>query len=234
MVNPSNLSESERITRILRFRAGKSEHITELEKSAGGLEGEVLSYTGVDISPEMLLLARNRVREHVPGLDKVMRKRRAEPMPSEMPAAVVSAVEDRVRLILSDAEKGALPEEKQYDTVVQTFGLCSVDDPKRLIKNMCEAVKKDTGKILLLEHGRGWWEWMNGLLDRWAGEHHARYGCWWNRDIEGIVREVEKEVEGLEVVSLRRPAWRQLGSVVLVEMRVRGKDNEKKEEEAGK
>ncbi|KAK4229455.1 S-adenosyl-L-methionine-dependent methyltransferase [Podospora fimiseda] len=248
VVSPSShLSDGERVKKVLNWPQRKyGTQISDLEKEHGGLEGEVISYTGVDISPDMLLLARDRVRLNVPGLAKIMRKRRAEPMPEEKPATVVSAVEDRVKLVLSDAEKLPIPpppstlESEKYDTILQTFGLCSVEDPKRLLKNMLKAVKPGTGKILLLEHGRGWFDWMNGLLDKWAPAHHAKYGCWWNRDIEGIVREVEGEMGGkVEIKRLKRPAWRQFGTVMLVELRVKGegegeeKREEKKEEKKG-
>ncbi|KAK3994597.1 putative mitochondrial methyltransferase OMS1 precursor [Cladorrhinum sp. PSN332] len=231
VVSPSDQTEAERVSKVLNWPLRKyGSQVTDLEKSPGGLEGEVLSYTGVDISPDMLLLARDRVRLNIPGLNKLMRKKRIEPMPESKPSTVVSAVDDRVKLVLSDAEKLPFPSpppsistNEKYDTIVQTFGLCSVEDPKRLLKNMLSAVKPGTGKILLLEHGRGWWDWVNGLLDKWAKEHHEKYGCWWNRDIEGIVREVEREMGGkVEIKRLERPGWRQLGTAVVVELRVRG------------
>ncbi|KAK4164515.1 S-adenosyl-L-methionine-dependent methyltransferase [Cladorrhinum sp. PSN259] len=240
VISPEDLSDAERVTKILNWPARKyGSQITELEKQPGGLDGEVLSYTGVDISPDMLLLARDRVRLNVPGLNKVMRKKRAEPMPETKPSTVVSAVDDRVRLVLSDAETIDLPspppeytqqqKQQKFDTILQTFGLCSVDDPKRLLKNMLSALKPGTGRMLLLEHGRGWWDWVNGLLDKWAPEHHAKYGCWWNRDIEGIVRELEQDSGGkIDVVRLERPGWRQLGTTVLVELRLRDDGEEVK------
>jgi SAM-dependent methyltransferase len=81
---------------------------------------------------------------------------------------------------------------------VDTFGLCSFEDPAAALQEM-ERVTKDGGEILLIEHGRGHYDWLNNILDRNSHRHTARWGCIWNRDIEGIVREA-----GLEVKSMSR------------------------------
>jgi methyltransferase OMS1 len=49
---------------------------------------------------------------------------------------------------------------------------------------------KPGGQLLLLEHGRSGYGWLNERMDAAAGRHRERWGCWWNRDIEGIVRQV--------------------------------------------
>ncbi|AEO64269.1 uncharacterized protein THITE_2110238 [Thermothielavioides terrestris NRRL 8126] len=214
----------------------------------GSVEGEVLSYTGVDVSGGMLSVARDRIRESVPGLKRIMRKRRVEAMPrlasatagadavglDEGGVPVVLALDGRVRLVLGDAERGLPapppvgntkgPVDKpaaKYDTVIQTFGLCSVADPARLLANMAAKVQPDTGRILLLEHGRGHYDWINRMLDKYAPAHFHKYGCWWNRDIEQLVRQAAQTVPGLEVVSLERPGWFQAGTTFLIELRVK-------------
>ena len=103
---------------------------------------------------------------------------------------------------------------------------------------------KPGGRILLLQHGKGSWGFINNVLDngaggggqaglpRWAwavggaccwaegttapvrnalgmqrpdcmhpaaGAHYHKWGCWWNRDIEQIVRQA-----GLEIDSMSR------------------------------
>ena len=83
-------------------------------------------------------------------------------------------------------------------------------------------MQPDTGRIILLEHGRGDREWMNKRLDKSAPEHFAKFGCWWNRDIEQLVREAAQKVPGLEVVKLERPLWFQWGTTLLIELRVNG------------
>ncbi|OAP59308.1 hypothetical protein AYL99_06606 [Fonsecaea erecta] len=45
------------------------------------------------------------------------------------------------------------------------------------------------GKILLLEHGRSYLGLLNRVLDNGAKMHADHYGCWWNKDIEQIVRD---------------------------------------------
>jgi methyltransferase OMS1 len=204
----------------------------------------VQSYTGIDVSGAMLGVARDRVRENVPGLAKVMRRKRAEPMPrlADLPSpedreVVVDALDGRVRLILGDALRGlppppsstTKPQDQQqpaadgkYDTILQTFGLCSVPNPPALLAQMARHVRPETGRIYLLEHGRGTWSWINKRLDKDAADHFSKFGCWWNRDIEGIVRETAKQVPGLEVVKVVRPLWLQFGSVLVVELKVRG------------
>jgi hypothetical protein len=49
------------------------------------------------------------------------------------------------------------------------------------------------------------------------------YGCWWNRDIEAAVKEAEKTVPGLEVVTLKKPGLFQFGTLFLIELRVNSK-----------
>ena len=45
--------------------------------------------------------------------------------------------------------------ENEFDTVVDTFGLCSYDDPVQVLKEMKRVCRKDgKGRIILLEHGR--------------------------------------------------------------------------------
>ncbi|KAL5117540.1 hypothetical protein ACEQ8H_004570 [Pleosporales sp. CAS-2024a] len=85
-----------------------------------------------------------------------------------------------------------------FDTVLQTMGLCSTPEPVKLLQNM-EACTKENGQILLLEHGKSHYEWLNGLLDKTAAAHADAHGCWWNKDIGKIVEE-----SGLEVVEMKR------------------------------
>lgn len=53
----------------------------------------------------------------------------------------------------------------------------------------------DGGRILLLEHGRGYYDWLNHILDGLAPAHADHYGCWWNRDIGAIVKQSGLEIE---------------------------------------
>eukprot|EP00466_Bigelowiella_natans_P009225 jgi/Bigna1/54598/estExt_Genewise1Plus.C_380038 len=73
--------------------------------------------------------------------------------------------------------------DNSFDTVVDTFGLCSVDNPQLVVKEMVRVCKPE-GTILLLEHGRSSYTWLNSLLDKYAGKHALKWGCFWNRDID--------------------------------------------------
>ena len=108
--------------------------------------------------------------------------------------------EGRIHFIQADASAlpfpQNIPEDQKFDTIVQTMGLCSETHPEKALKEMQRVCKRD-GQILLLEHGRSTWTWLNQLLDGLAKIHAVRYGCWWNRDIGSIVRRsgliIEKE-----------------------------------------
>ena len=91
-----------------------------------------------------------------------------------------------------------------FDAVVDTFGLCSFEDPVAALREMSRVCRGKTlgagkeapaGKIYLLEHGRSDWVWVSNILDKHADPHAKRWGCYWNRDILAIVREAGLEIE---------------------------------------
>ena len=183
----------------------------------------ITTFTGLDISVDMLDVARKRLVATV------------EPMKDQEPVVKASTMVDhtggqlsylssRLRLIHSDAHHPLPPPpsspSSKYDTIIQTFGLCSVSDPVGVLTNLASAVKRDTGRIILLEHGKGWYGIVNGLLDRHAEGHFERYGCWWNRDIQQLVEEAARRTPGLEVVKIERPKVLQMGTMVWVELKV--------------
>jgi methyltransferase OMS1 len=86
-----------------------------------------------------------------------------------------------------------------FDTVIQTMGLCSTPEPVKLLHSLEAATNEETGQILLLEHGKSHYEWLNNFLDQSAPNHALTHGCWWNKDIGKIVEE-----SGLEVVDIKR------------------------------
>jgi hypothetical protein len=53
---------------------------------------------------------------------------------------------------------------------------------------------KPGGRLLLLEHGRGTWDWVNDMLDSHAERHHKLYGCWYNRNILDIIKQVNSSL----------------------------------------
>lgn len=91
------------------------------------------------------------------------------------------------------------------------MGLCSTGKPVELLKHLGSVTNPDGGQILLLEHGRSHYDWLNVILDGLAKAHADKHGCWWNRDIGRIVDE-----SGLEVVCVKRF---NLGTTWWVELR---------------
>ncbi|CAK7216441.1 hypothetical protein SBRCBS47491_002825 [Sporothrix bragantina] len=188
----------------------------------------ITSFTGIDLSGEALGIARTQLRVTVPAVASEIPKKAPtiENDNSKKTNEVVNVLDGKVRLFQGDAMQPlpapANAASPYYDTVVQTFGLCSVADPVVLLANMAAVVKPDTGRIVLLEHGRGGWSVVNSLLDKYATKHFARFGCWWNRDMAAIVADAQKAVPGLEVVSVKRPGWLQFGTLWRIELRVKG------------
>lgn len=199
----------------------------------------ITSFTGLDISVDMLDVARRKLTKTVPPLKSSEPVVRASSMASHT-GGQLSFLEGRLRLVHSDAH-AALPaapslssyastltkpppssalRDGKYDSIIQTFGLCSVSDPVAVLCNLASAVKPGTGRIVLLEHGKGFSGLVNGLLDRNAGRHFAKYGCWWNRDIEGIAEEAARRTPGLTIVKVERPKVLQMGTLVWVELKV--------------
>ena len=85
--------------------------------------------------------------------------------------------------------------DSSVDTVVDTFGLCSYDDPVLVLKEMKRICKPD-GKILLLEHGRSkTWPFITHYLDKNAERHAKNWGCVWNRDLDQIVQDSGLQIE---------------------------------------
>jgi methyltransferase OMS1 len=178
----------------LRSRLVKQARGDVLESAAGTgrnseyyVQSKVKSLTIVDKSKGMLEIAAHKWPKEREGEDWTGNVRFA-----------VGDVEDAQMI---RAQSGI----DQFDTVIQTLGLCSTDDPDGLMKSLTKLVKPG-GKILLLEHGQGYFEGLNRMLDRSAHAHAAQHGCWWNRDIGAIVGR-----SGMETVEITR-TWRSAGT----------------------
>lgn len=174
---------------VLEVSVGTGRNLEWLDFAFGkDIKAKVKSYTAVDKSGEMLEVAHEKFSKLYPG--KIGARWVVGDASEEgvIPAAPRSA-----------DERSGNKEVRKYDTVVQTMGLCSVDDPVKLLQNLGKVVKEEDGRILLLEHGRANWGWLNNILDKSAEGHAHRFGCWWNRDLGQIVEE-----SGLEVVEVKR------------------------------
>lgn len=91
-----------------------------------------------------------------------------------------------LRLVHESAE--AIPEEDEsFDSVVLTFTLCSIPDPRRALEEM-RRVLKPGGALYFVEHGKspdpGVLKWQNRITPIWK---HFSGGCHLNRDIKDIV-----------------------------------------------
>jgi methyltransferase OMS1 len=175
--------------------------------------GKVKSFTAVDKSAEMLEVAHEKFSKEYPGILGVRWVIQDASKP--LPGPPVSA-----------NETSGSKESKKYDTIVQTMGLCSTPDPVGLLKNLGESVEEG-GRILLLEHGKGTWNWVNKILDGLAPRHAAEFGCWWNKDIGKIVEE-----SGLEVIKLERKALH-AGTTWWIELTPRKTTNTTQTSDAG-
>ena len=81
----------------------------------------------------------------------------------------------RHEVLVADAGKLPFPD-NSYDTIVDTFGLCSFDDPTAVLKELQRVCKPD-GKILLLEHGRTKaYTGLSSYLDKHAERHAKNWG----------------------------------------------------------
>lgn len=142
------------------------------------------SVTFVDLSPQMVAITKEKFENLHPAFPAVFRACDAGKVePSDLGRSGVKMQEAPA----------------YFDTVVQTMGLCSMPDPVATLRHLGSVTEPASGRILLLEHGRSYYDWLNRILDNLAPAHADRHGCWWNRDIGDIVRE-----SGLEIVEEKR------------------------------
>ncbi|QLQ80942.1 hypothetical protein HG537_0E02970 [Torulaspora globosa] len=108
----------------------------------------------------------------------------------------------------------------KYDTIVETFGLCSHEDPVKALKNFAVLLKPE-GRIVLLEHGRGSYGFINKILDDRAEKRLETWGCRWNLDIGEILDD-----SGLEIVEEART---HLGTTWCIVAKKKGASKKKSE-----
>ncbi|KAL0095536.1 S-adenosyl-L-methionine-dependent methyltransferase [Phycomyces blakesleeanus] len=155
---------------------------------------EVSTGTGRNFSyykPESITSATFTDR-HPPMLEEAKHKFEKQPKPWNVEANFITANVD---------DPKSMPQ--GFDTVVDTFGLCSCGDPVEALVSLADACKSEDSRILLLEHGRSHYDWLNRLLDTNVDKHVTRWGCWWNRDMVGLLED-KRVKEKMEVVSMYR------------------------------
>lgn len=91
-----------------------------------------------------------------------------------------------ISFVHGDAANLSTFEDDSFDTIIDTFGLCSCKDPSSVIKEMIRCVKP-TGRIIFLQHGLSQIPFIDHILNKFSHEHAKRWGCWWNRDISSLI-----------------------------------------------
>eukprot|EP00943_MAST-04B_sp_MAST-4B-sp1_P009430 g9430.t1 len=114
---------------------------------------------------------------------------------SEAKAKQLKIPKTRFQSFVMDGEKLRF-DDNTFDTIVDTFGLCSFEHPDKVLKEMQRVCKPD-GQILLLEHGKSHYNWLNNILDSNVARHAERWGCIWNRDINKLIEDSEMEVKDI-------------------------------------
>ncbi len=106
-----------------------------------------LALTGIDASPEMLRIAREKAKLY--GLSADLRE--------------------------MDAETLQFPD-GSFDTVVSTLMLCTVANPVQAVREMKRVCKKN-GRLIFLEHGKSSVRWVACWQARRAKRHLEKHAC---------------------------------------------------------
>ena len=170
-----------------------------------GLASEVDSLTFVDLSPQMIEVCKKK-------WDVLYTSERMNLKPGLQVRFMAGSALDTM-----PSPPGG--KEKKYDTILQTLGLCSTPSPVKLLTNLATHLNTSNpdSRILLLEHGRSYRDWLNNIIDNTALQHAEKHGCWANRDIGALVEEAASKA-GLEVVRERR--WH-LGTTWVLELKAK-------------
>ncbi|RPA83673.1 S-adenosyl-L-methionine-dependent methyltransferase [Ascobolus immersus RN42] len=188
---------------------GLFSNIFSFSETDGKVTKGVRSLTLLDPSPEMLAVCRRGILDRF-GSEKARRlvgdKASIDTATLTSHPAITEAFKSLPITLLQSQATPSLrphppgtPEGTKFDTALQTFLLCSLPDPVAELRWLGTIVKPG-GRIVLIEHGRSdTMEWLNGWIDKMAGGHAERWGCWFNRDVVGLV-----EQSGLKVRKVRR------------------------------
>lgn len=129
------------------------------------------SITFLDSSSEMMNITRSKFRKAFPKYQKA--------------AFTVGRAEELAELASRSSVK--------YDTIVEAFGLCAHQDPVKALQSMAKLLKPG-GRIVLLEHGRSTWDFINNHLDFRAEKRMKTWACRWNLDIGELIDEAGLDI----------------------------------------
>lgn len=133
---------------------------------------KVRSVTFLDTSRPMLDATARKFAERFPSFDRVQ------------------YVQGRAEDVAAMAAKSG----QKFDTIYESFGLCSHEDPVAALKS-CRQLLRPGGRVVLLEHGRSYYDSLNKRMDDRAEERFHDWGCRWNLDIPEIVKASGLEIE---------------------------------------
>ena len=159
---------------VLEVASGTGRNIDFVDPTA------INSYTFLDASKKMMDICYDKFHKQWSTFQKVK--------------FVVGKAEELVDLSKNNKDGKTF----KYDTIIETFGLCSHEDPVKALENMRDLLKPG-GRIILLEHGRGQYDFINKILDQRAHKHSEKWGCRWNLDIGELVDD-----SGLEITEEKR------------------------------
>ncbi|MEO6327139.1 MAG: class I SAM-dependent methyltransferase [Thermoanaerobaculia bacterium] len=106
----------------------------------------------------------------------------------------IDAAPFTVEYLRLEGEKLEAPD-ASFDSVVSTFTLCTIPDPRAALAQM-RRVLKPAGRLFFVEHGRSPDHKVQSWQDRLNGfQRFACGGCNRNRDIERLVRDAGFEFD---------------------------------------
>jgi ubiquinone/menaquinone biosynthesis C-methylase UbiE len=165
-------------------RAGMSKRRKKLLSRASGRVLELGAGTGLNLA-------------HYPDeIEELVLTEPAAPMVSRLERRAKQSGHDST-VVVAPAER--LPfEDDSFDTVVSTFVLCTVDDPRQAIDEIARVLRPG-GRLLFLEHVRA----DSARLARWQDRLHRPWhafaaGCHANRPTVDLLRESPLRVESVE------------------------------------
>ena len=111
----------------------------------------------------------------------------------------------QVEFLSQSAEESLPLPDQSVDTIVITWTLCSIADPRRALKQM-KRVLKPSGRLIFVEHGRapdsrvaGWQDRLTPVWERIGG------GCHLNRKIDDLLLEAGFAIDELRTNYLPGP-----------------------------
>ncbi|GMM53235.1 putative RNA methyltransferase [Starmerella bacillaris] len=168
---------------LMRKKVCKNLHGDCLEVSCGTMRNlpyiskylrsnQIQSLTFVDPSEQMLAVGKQKFVD--------------SDLSTKVPAQFVKGRAEDLGVLCESSNQ-------KFDTVFETFGLCSHEDPVAALHAMADVLKPN-GKIVLLEHGKGDWAMINNHLDRKAEKRAEEWGCRWNLDLDSIIEQSKLKV----------------------------------------